>query len=399
MGLVCVALARAAIAAPVSLARSAAEPTPTTPVPAGFVGMNADGPIVTPGMTTSTLTQQLNTMVADGVESVRFPLSWAAAQPYATWADVPAADARPFANGWHGIPTDFAATDQIVELAAERGLTLLPTVIYAPTWDAGSNPTGGLAPPATPGPYANFLTTLINRYGPHGSFWTAHPGSPKDPIRSWQIWNEPNLTLYWPNHFARGYVALLRAAHGAIKRADPGAKVVLAGLTNFAWTALHQIDTQPGADQLFDVLAVHPYSSDPTNVMTYMKLFHRAAVHDGLARKPLLVTEFGFPSALGQSAGGFDWDTTQAGEARELAQLIPMMAAARNQLNLAGIYYYTWIGDEYRGASPWAFAGLLRYKTGGRIVAKPALASFKRVALQLEGCRAKGTLATRCVKR
>jgi hypothetical protein len=401
VGLVWVALTPAAIAAPAAAARGSAKlstATTLTPVPARFVGMDADGPMVTP-VDDINLAQQFNTMVASGVESVRFPLDWATAQPYATWADVPAAGAGRFQNGSHGTPTDFATTDELVGLAAERGLTLLPTVLYAPPWDAGSNRTGGLAPPAKPVPYADFLTTLIDRYGPRGTFWAANPRIPKDPIRMWQIWNEPNLTLYWPAPFASRYVALLRAAHTAIKRADPGAKVVLAGLTNYAWTALHQIDTQPGARRLFDVLAVHPYSSDPAKVITFMELFHRAAARDGLARLPLLATEFGFPSALGQSAGGFDWDTTEAGEARELAQLIPMMAALRTQLNLVGIYYYTWIGDEYRGASPWAFAGLLRYRTGGKIVAKPALASFKRVALELEACRVKGTLATRCVKK
>ena len=402
VGLVCLVLvpdaAQAASSRPAAGVHATAPASTATPVPAGFVGMDADGPLLTPTDNID-LATQLETMVASGVESLRFPLSWAGAQPYESWADVPSADASQFQSGAGGVPTDFAVTDQIVGLAAQRGLTVLPTVIYAPSWDAGSNPTGGLAPPVHPGPYANFMTTLIDRYGPHGTFWSANPGIPRLPIRVWQIWNEPNLNLYWPNPFARGYVKLLRAAHEAIKRADPGARVVLAGLTNYAWTALHEIDAYRGAGRLFDILAVHPYSSTPSNVILYITLFHRAAVADGDGGKPLLVTEFGFPSALGKSGGSFDWDTTEAGQARETAELLPMIAAARRRVKLLGFYYYTWIGDEYKGASPWNFAGLLRYEASGRIVAKPALASFRRIALALEGCRAKGSRATSCVKR
>ena len=45
----------------------------------------------------------------------------------------------------------------------------------------------------------------------------------------WQIWNEENLTYYWHQPFASSYISLLRAAHNAIKRADPGAKVMRRG--------------------------------------------------------------------------------------------------------------------------------------------------------------------------
>ena len=64
--------------------------------------------------------------------------------------------------------------------------------------------------------------------------------SPRNPIRSWQIWNEPNLTRYWNvAPWAPSYVALLKRADKALKAADPGSKTVLAGLPNESWKALH----------------------------------------------------------------------------------------------------------------------------------------------------------------
>ena len=44
------------------------------------------------------------------------------------------------------------------------------------------------------------LGPLVRRYGPRGSLWRERPGAAASlPIRSWQIWNEPNLRVYWCN--------------------------------------------------------------------------------------------------------------------------------------------------------------------------------------------------------
>ncbi len=130
-----------------------------TPVPLRFVGINASGPLLGANVN---LGQQLDQMVASGVETVRVVFDWAAAQPYASLSDVPADQQNDFVDVG-GIPTDFATTDEMVGLAAQRGLTVLPTVLYAPSWDQGMNPGGRAAPPARTGPYANYVTALIDR--------------------------------------------------------------------------------------------------------------------------------------------------------------------------------------------------------------------------------------------
>ncbi len=365
------------------------------PVPPRFVGVDVDGPMLTPPSSLN-LSTQFGDMVASGVQSVRVAFNWAFAEPYKTWSDVPASQQSEFTNV-NGMPVDFSQTDQIVGLAAQRGIGVLPTVLYAPSWDGVSNP-GGVEFPAQPGPYASYLTALIGRYGPHGSFWRANPSMPRMPIRSWQIWNEQQLSFYWHQPFVNSYVAVLRASHNAIKRADPGAKVVLGAVTNTAWKTLGQI-YKAGARNLFDVVSVNAFTRTPANVIVYLRLTRRAMNHFKDNKKPLIATELSWPSARGQTNTQYDWDTTPAGQARNISALLPMLGADRTQLGLAGFYYYTWMGAEAHDAPDFSFAGLEGLNTSGSVFSKPALGAFRHAALALEKCRLKGSRATRCAKR
>ena len=362
-------------------------------VPGQFVGVNASGPLLASGVN---LGQQMGQMVTSGVETMRVVFNWSEAQPYATESQVPASRRSEFVDVG-GVPTDFQAMDQIVGLAAQRRLAILPVVIYAPPWDAGTNPSGGAAPPARTGPYASFLTALIDRYGPQGTFWQDH--RPRVPVRMWQIWNEPNLSLYWPQPFARSYVKLLRAAHAAIKLADPRATVVLGAIANAAWRWLGKIYAVHGARRQFDVVAVNAFTSTPNRVLEFLRMVRRSINRLGDRRKPLLYTEMSWPTSVGESFETFDWDTTQAGQARDIAAVVPMLAKHRRALGLQAFYYYTWMDAGTPGAfSDFDFAGLSTVQPSGAIVDKPGLSAFKRAALKIEGCRAKGPLATSCLR-
>jgi hypothetical protein len=364
----------------------------TTPVPQGFVGVDVDGPLIS-GDNSLSLADQMQTMVSDGVQSIRMAFNWAAAEPYATPSQVPADQASDFTTV-NGVPVDFSTTDQTVSDAAKLHLQVLPTVLYAPSWDSVHN-ANGVDFPRRPGPYAAYVAALIGRYGPNGSFWTANPSIPKQPIRQWQIWNEPNIAYYWRQPFAAGYAQLLKAAHAAIHKADPGAKTVLGALTDFAWVSFAHLATRPGLASDFDIAAVNGFTKKPADVIKYMLFMRRAMNRYGAAGKPLLATEVSWPSAVGQTKG-FDFDTTQAGQARNLAALMPMIAANYQQLGLAGFDWYTWMGAETRNAStPFAFSGLLAFANGD-VRTKPVLKAYRAGALRLEGCRSKGPLATDC---
>jgi hypothetical protein len=373
-------------------ARSAAVAT----VPQGFVGVNIDGPVFSSEVNFG---QQLDTMVSSGVESVRFTINWSSSQPFPSYKALNAAGADPTNyTDIGGVPTDFSATDSVVETAAARGLRLLPVVMYAAGWDASKNSDTQFPRPARNGPYVDFVRALVRRYGPNGTLWKENPGMPKLAVRMWQIWNEPSLPTFWPDRpFERSYVSLLRAAHAGIKSTDPGAKVVLGGLPNYSWQQLRPIYQTPGARNAFDVVAIHPYTTKPTGVITILQLNRAVMNQFGDARKPILATEVGWPSSLGKAPQALG--VTEAGQARDIAAVMPLLASYRKSLNLLGFYIFDWMGDEHRGAYSYNYAGLFRFNaTSDKVVAKPSYAAFRNAALAMEGCRKKGSTATRCVR-
>jgi len=371
----------------------------TKPVPFGFVGMDVDLPTwPNPGID---LSQQLDVMVASGVDSVRAVIDWSVAQPYESWSQVPADQQSDFVDV-DGIPTNFTESDALVAATAQDGLALLPVVMNAPSWDGMTFPAGIVMVPRSPGPYAAFLKALVLRYGPNGTFWQQNPQIPKVPVRMWQIWNEPNVYPFWPQSprpFYVGYVSLLRAAHAAIKQADPGVKVVLAGLPNYSWIDLRRIVKHGGRNQ-FDIAAVHPYTKTPQGVITILTYVRQVLDQNGEARTPILADEISWGSSLHKGGGpgrvGLDIATTEAGQARKLGELLPLLQRDRHRLDLAGFDYYNWAGEEQPGSIVFDFSGLFRL-SDYQFFAKPAYYVFRADALSMEGCRSKGTLATECL--
>jgi Glycosyl hydrolase catalytic core len=363
-------------------------------VPQGFVGMMADGPFFYPAMDQGS---ELDSMIASGVQSVRTLVNWGALQPYASESGVPPALRGEFADV-KGVPTNFTGLDQLVALAAMRRLTVLPILEYAPRWDS-LHPGNSASPPRSPGPFASFVAALVGRYGPRGTFWPAHPTISKVPIRMWQVWNEPDFTVYWSKQpFERSYVALLKATHLAMKAADHGAKLVAAGLPNFSWQYLATMYRLHARDS-FDAVAVHPYTATPQGAVTILKKVRAVMNKNGDRRKPILATELSWPSAKGKARTTFENATTEAGQATKVAQAVRLLAANRRKLGLAAFYYYSWITNESAGAGvdQFNFAGLLRFLDGRGTFVKPALATFTKAALAIEGCRRKGALATICI--
>jgi hypothetical protein len=190
---------------------------------------------------------------------------------------------------------------------------------------------------------------------------------------------------------------MLSAARAAIKSADPRAKIVLAGMPNYSWRDLSKIYKVNGARSLFDVVAIHPYTKTPQGVITILKYVRAVMNANGDSGKPLVADEVSWPSSAGKTKHnvGFDFATNEAQEARNVGQLLPLLAKNRKRLNLAGFDYYTWAGRERRNSLPFEFAGLFRF-TANRFIAKPVLEAFSRGALALEHCRAKRVRATSC---
>ena len=69
--------------------------------------------------------------------------------------------------------------------------------------------------------WQGFLQAAVKRYGPDGKFWKRfkrqHHNKKPRPIKTWEIWNEPNLAAAMSPPSPELYAKLLKLSKGAIK--------------------------------------------------------------------------------------------------------------------------------------------------------------------------------------
>ena len=245
--------------------------------PRSFFGVVIDGPMLS---ASAPVEREMRLMRRNGLGFVRVPVHWVDLQP--------APDT-----------TDLRPVDRIVRAAARAGLDVLPVVVRSPSW-AASGPDLG-SPPRDPATYQAFLRTLVARYGPRGTLWSELPPAQRRPIRLWQVWSEPNLKWFWSAEpWAQRYVELLRAGRAALKAADPGARIMLAGLPNQSPQALEAL-YDAGATGLFEEAAIHPYTRLVGNVMRLVRRARRVMDRHGDRTVRLALTEFGWTSGAGRA--------------------------------------------------------------------------------------------------
>ena len=317
---------------------------------------------------------QWDLMAQSGVESVRTVFNWAAAQP----------------NG-RGSAISFEQTDPIVRRAALRNIDVLPIVFYAPAW-ARAYRGRFTSPPKQRADYVTYVAALVERYGPEGTFWTENPAVPRRPLREWQIWNEPHLPAYWdaPERgrfgYARAYPLLLRSSYNIVKTLDPGAKVVMAGLTQRAWEEI-EVLYQHGVKRYFDIAALQIFPQTVRRAVKATRFFRDAMRRRGDGRKPIYLTEITWPASKGRTEGiKYQRQETPLGMAARLSEVYSAMARRRRQLGVGKVFWYTWASPYGRGGSIFDYAGLQRYTGGNVFEAQPALGAYQRSARRYQGC-------------
>jgi hypothetical protein len=340
-------------------------------VPEGFFGVMTDGVLMTRDDTS--FAHEFALMKQSGVETIR---------PVVYWADM-----QPDQNG----PLVTTSFDRLIGEAARNGMRVEPVILRAPAW-ARVDPSNMSSPPKDPADFAAFLTQLVGRYGPTGTYWTENPSVPKSPQRVWQIWNEPNLDRYWssPTPFAKPFVALLKAAHDAIKAADPGATVVGPGFGNASWKAMAEAYKAGMNHSMYDVAATHPFSYRVENVLKIVKLVRGVMAKNGDANVPLSISEVTWASSKGTAATDIsDFATTPAGQAQKLTQLYTALMAKRRTWKIQDVIWSTWLSSDGVDGSTNLFdwSGLRKLNPAdpnGEPISKPALAAYAKLALAAE---------------
>lgn len=424
-----------------ALAPGSASAKRTTPQ--GFIGLHMEDPVALAADGVS-IEDEVTRAAANGVESIRFPIYWSNIQPYASMAAVPAskaADFTPAPDG--GAPFNFSFLDRFVGAAASKRIILIPTLMGAPAWaDDPKYPTSRdtnalhMPIPADFSQFAAFAAALASRYGPTGSFWTSHPSIAKTPIGTWQIWNEPNFSYYWPQHagemqnitvtvrgkptvksvadlyFAPTYLDLVRQTRTALRSVDPNAKIMLASMANsdrttrtppgsYKWVDLSYIYKANGKGA-FDAVAANLFTGSPLNLVAYLGWYRDAMKAGGDSKLPITVTEISWSGSLGSIPDTnkmFSLVVSPTVQANNLAYALKAFANDQKKDLVTGAFWHTWDTGYSDGTDVWDWTGLVQRTPGSSTVTPlPLLAKYKSTALGLQGSCKRKVLATDCFK-
>jgi hypothetical protein len=248
---------------------------------------------------------------------------------------------------WSNIETspgvyNFAAYDSLVGKISSHGIKQLATLFGPPKWRA-KTPKRGTCQPTKFSDFGDYAARVAQRYGSNGTYWKENPGVPKNAITTWQIWNEPNLGIYWcgkPN--AKQYVQLVKVARAALKKVDPKAEIVTAGLPESALGVplLKYIDQmyKAGGGKAFDTLAIHPYSATIPELKKRLISVRKVMNTRGDRSGKLWVTEL----AWSDVGPGNKFRVGPAGQAKRITEAFKLIGAQRSKLNLRGVIYVYW---------------------------------------------------------
>lgn len=301
--------------------------------------------------------EQFQRLSRGGVESIRIPVGWSSVQPN------------------KGGSFEWSGFDNQVEEAAQAGVKVLPFLTGAPEWAVPAKRVpgaGGLEAPAylpvkgaARTAWVSFLTAAVARYGPTGSFWSEHPAVPKRPIREWQIWNEPNFKYFIAKPNPAEYGQLVKLSFTALRAADPGAKVILAGLfsrpkgardrrtgkhKSLNWYASDFVNVMykrnPGIKTKFQGAALHPYTIYARELPEVTNEFRHYLQMNGDGAKQLLITELGWSS--GPKNSGNLFAKGPAGQAKELKTAFTQLRNNQAKWKLKSIFWFS--VDDLPGA-------------------------------------------------
>jgi len=122
---------------------------------------------------------------------------------------------------------------------------------------------------------------------------------------TYEIWNEPNTTRFWPpTPSATQYAALCKAAIAGLHRGDAAAKVTTAGIAEFDYSFLRSY-LGAGGGVGANAIGIHPYRQGGAETVGRDLLWMRKIVSDSLsATTPVWDTEWGYSSSW--YGGGHD---------------------------------------------------------------------------------------------
>ncbi len=227
------------------------------------------------------LAWELDGMASSGARWLRLSFNWPTLQPTpTTW--------------------NWSTTDRVVNAAVARGFQVMAMPSYTPAW-ARPGGTDDKYPPSDLQAYARFVQEAVRRYKSTN-------------VRAWEIWNEPNQSMWWkPRPDPLAYTDMLRRSYAAIKAEDPTALVISAGLapapdapdgSQINGVTFARQMYQAGARGSFDALGMHPSHYPVAPMFPHVDnafhsttpALHQLMVDNGDGAKQVWLTEYGAPT-------------------------------------------------------------------------------------------------------
>lgn len=265
------------------------------------------------------LRHYLDVLRAANVDWLRFDINWSAIQ-----------NRGPSTYKW-------APYDAVAKAARARGLQLLGTILYTPSW---ARPAGGslTTPPVNLSDYASFARAAAQHFSALG-------------VHSYEIWNEPNISGFWaPGPDPARYTQMLKLAYTAIKGVHPEATVISGGLAPYGSYGLTdsghmnplnylQQMYANGAHGSMDAVGWHPYNYpwglgyEVWSAWSQMSETSPSArslmVANGDGAKQIWPTEFGAPTGLTSRS------VSEAAQARFITK------------SIADLKTFSWVGPSF----------------------------------------------------
>ncbi len=228
----------------------------------------------------------------------------------------------------------FGRYDALMTESARRGLHVLPLLLQSPAW---LTPQPLQLPPSLPA-WERFVSVVVQRYGPGGTFWKAHPHLDAALAPSmWEIWNEPYLSAFsYGGPDPATYAQLVAATVAAGRAANPATHYLVAAETTYVkpdgssapWLPA-MFAAVPGLGADIDALAVHPYTSGSPGGTAVAKdqrfqrirELERELTAAGSGPRPLWLTEIGWSTCSDTGAGCVSADV----QARYLSRMLRLV--------------------------------------------------------------------------
>ncbi|MBN2452451.1 MAG: hypothetical protein JXR77_18845 [Lentisphaeria bacterium] len=211
-------------------------------------------------------------------------------------------------SGPHGLHA-VSATPPIVrsvQIAREHGLRTLGILGFPPRW-------ASTAPPEAERPqvYAPDLQAW-------GEYVEAITRQYRGLVDHWEIWNEPNISVFWlPEPDPVAFFAVVKAGYAAAKRGNPGCTVITPGLAGphhggDEASAYLEALIRLGLPRHCDAISVHPYRHRLTPEASDLagnlrRIADLTSQHGGPSR--LWITELCWATHL--SGGTTEWRAAQ----------------------------------------------------------------------------------------